>query len=963
MTSLAKQLQTYGSTHEDGKAIDEFLEFETLTTNIQLAEQGLSHIFAAAPYLKDCAHKNLEWLEDALALDAADCVKVILMATDECAASCNDEAEIRQFLRQQKLRLALISALAEISGATGPEHTTEWLALLADKCLDAALDHLVAAKFLDLGVALTEDLRPSRQSGLMVLALGKHGGLELNYSSDIDIVTFYDLARSPIADNPRVGRIYEKMVRDLASIMQDRDENGYVFRTDLRLRPDPGSTPVAISVDAAMGYYESRGQNWERAAWIKARPCAGDVEAGELFIKELSPFIWRKHLDYATIGDIKTIKRQINTAKNVAGRVVLGHNVKLGSGGIREIEFFAQVQQLIAGGREPQLRTRPTCVTLKELAAAGWIDGDVCVDLTQKYWFLRAVENRLQMLRDEQTHSLPATDEQLEPVVALLPFEDVETFKVAYREHLDAVVSHYGELFSDDEENGDLDNLVFTGSDEDPATWATLSEIGFQDPSTVIETVKRWHYGGYAATRADKARQTLTELIPGLLRTMSNARNADEALRHFDFFLSKLPAGVQLFALLQNNARLRTVMIDFMAAAPRMTDAILQRVHIVDGLIDPAFYDEVPDAETLKAKASEFLGEARSYEDLIDRARIFGQEQIFLISAGLVAGTIGPAKAASQFSALAELQLNWVFDAVRKEFEVKHGTVEGARVSLLAFGKLASREMNAQSDLDFILLYDAPEGSENSNGTKQLATSHYFIRLTQRLIAAISAPTAEGVLYETDMRLRPSGNAGPLATSLRGFERYQREDAWTWEHMALSRARVVYADADLGTDIDAVISDILSEPRDLEKVTHDVLDMRARLLKERGPKSTWDIKLASGGLIDLEFIGQYAQLVYGAELGVPQAPPKEIFQAMERAGVLNKSELLNEVHDRYNVVIQLTSACLSSPLEVDKWSDGFTELLTRSSNFPTIQLLEEDLKQRQEEIAAVFSGFVNHKKG
>jgi len=960
MTSLAAQLEHYGSTHKDSVAIDELLVLENLTPNIKLSALGLSHIFGAAPYLLDCAQKNVEWLEDALALEASDCVEALLSSTDECAKHCEDEHQLRKFLRQQKLRLALISALAEISGATGPEHTTAWLALFADKSLDAALDHLVATKFHDLGIELSDEVRPSQQSGLMVLALGKHGGLELNYSSDIDIVTFYDLSRSPIADNPRVGRIYEKMVRDLASIMQDRDENGYVFRTDLRLRPDPGSTPVAISVDAAMSYYESRGQNWERAAWIKARPCAGDIKAGEMFIQELSPFIWRKHLDYATIGDIKTIKRQINTAKNVAGRVVLGHNVKLGSGGIREIEFFAQVQQLIAGGREPQLRTRPTCETLKELSEAGWIDDTVSRDLTEKYWFLRAVENRLQMLRDEQTHSLPATDEELLPVVALLPFEGVEEFKVEYRANLDAVVSHYGELFSDDEEDGDLGNLVFTGSDEDPATWASLSEIGFKDPSVVIETVKRWHYGGYAATRADTARQTLTELIPGLLRTMSNARNADEALRHFDFFLSKLPAGVQLFALLQNNPRLRTVMIDFMAAAPRMTEAILQRVHIVDGLIDPAFYDEVPDAETLKAKAREFLGEARSYEDLIDRARIFGQEQIFLISAGLVAGTIGPAKAASQFSALAELQLNWVFDAVRKEFEIKHGKVKDARVALLAFGKLASREMNAQSDLDFILLYDAPENSEGSNGKKQLATSHYFIRLTQRLVAAISAPTAEGVLYETDMRLRPSGNAGPLATSLRGFQKYQQEDAWTWEHMALSRARVVYADQDLGADIDGVIGEILSTPRNLEKVTQDVLDMRARLLKERAPKSTWDIKLASGGLIDLEFIGQYAQLVYGDKLGVPQAPPKEIFKAMEQAGVLSKSELLIEVHDRYNVVNQLTSACLTAPLYVDKWSDGFVELLTRSSNFPTIQLLEEELKRRQCEIAEVFSTFVNH---
>lgn len=959
MKSLASHLQSYKKSFGNGEALSDMLaQAEAQLKNVLSCKAALLSIFSAAPFLADCARSNLDWLDGALAKPTNQSVAEIL-AEAECAAALGlDEAGLRRLLRQLKLRLALVTALAEVCGETSAKDTTEWLALFADKCLDAALDHLVAERFGALGVAIDSALRPSRQSGLTILALGKHGGLELNYSSDIDIVAFYDTARSPISDNPRIGRIYEKMVRELAAFMQERDEVGYVFRTDLRLRPDPGSTPVAISTGAAMSYYESRGQNWERAAWIKARPCAGDIEAGERFLKELAPFIWRKHLDFATIGDIKTIKRQINTAKNVAGRTVLGHNVKLGSGGIREIEFFAQVQQLIAGGRDPLLRTRSTSDTLNALAATNWIASDVARGLIERYWFLRAVENRVQMLNDEQTHSLPATDAQLEPIAALLPFENVAAFKIAYRECLDAVVEHYGELFSDDEEDDELGDLVFTGSDDDPATWTKLSEIGFNDPSKVIETIKRWHYGGYASTRADKARQTLTALIPSLLRNISNARNADEALRQFDFFISKLPAGVQLFALLQNNQRLQNVLIDFMAAAPRMTDAILRRVHIVDGLIDPTFYDEVPSPQTIDLRAREFLGEARSYEDLIDRARIFGQEQIFLISAGLIAGTLAADAAAKQFSALAEILLNWVFEAVRQEFEVKYGKVEGAEVALLAFGKMASGEMNAQSDLDFILIYDLPEGSEQSNGPKQLDSSHYFIRLTQRLVAAISAPTAEGVLYETDMRLRPSGNAGPLATSLRGFERYQLEDAWTWEHMALSRARVVFADGGLGNRISTVIEDVLAVPIVHEKVVADVVDMRERLLRERPAKSAWDIKLASGGLIDLEFIAQFAQLAFGRELGVPQAPPLNVIRALETSGKLENSVELERTHRLYNVVLQLTAACQIEAMKTENWSDGFVELLIRTANFPSLQLLEEELEVCQKRTASVFAGFI-----
>ena len=959
MSTIADHLAKFERAFGDETVIDHLLaDFDGQLPNINAARRPLATVFNAAPFLRDCAARDLSWFDDVLQRDAAEICAEVIASTDTAVSDETDELTLRATLRDNKAKIALVTAVAEIAGASTSADTTRNLALFADKSIDACLDFLVRETFSAQGVLLAPDVRPARQSGLVVLALGKHGGLELNYSSDIDIVTFFDLENSPLAENPRVNRIYEKLVRNLASMLQDRDQNGYVFRTDLRLRPDPGSTPVAISTGAALSYYESRGQNWERAAWIKARPCAGDIDAGEQFIKELAPFVWRKHLDFATIGDIKTIKRQINTAKNVAGRTVLGHNVKLGSGGIREIEFFAQVQQLIAGGRDPLLRTRSTCDTLAALASSNWIDEQAAQGLTERYWFLRAVENRVQMLNDEQTHTLPESDDQLEPIVALMPHGDVEAFKTAYRECLDAVVEHYGELFSDDTEDEDLGNLNFTGSDDDPGTWTTLSEIGFQDPSKAIETIKRWHYGSYASTRADKARQVLTALIPSLIRTISNARNADEALRQFDFFISKLPAGVQLFSLLQNNPKLQQVLVDCMAAAPRMMDAVLRRVHIVDGLIDPAFYDDIPTAETLSFKAKEFLSEARSYEDLIDRARIFGQEQAFLIGAGIVAGTVSAEQAAEQYSALAEILLNWVFEAVRTEFEVKHGKVEGAEVALLAFGKLASREMNAQSDLDFILIYDAPVGADFSDGRKQLATSHYYIRLTQRLVAALSAPTAEGVLYETDMRLRPSGNAGPLATSLKGFERYQKEEAWTWEHMALSRARAVFGDGNIADRIDSIIAEALSAPSDKEKVTNDVVDMRQRLLRERPPKSAWDIKLANGGLIDLEFIAQFAQLTMGDQIDLPQAPPAKVLRRMANRNLIGDFNELEQTYRLYNSVLQLTAACLVEPLNTDKWSDGFTELLMRATNFPSLEILEQELASRQENIAKLFSEFV-----
>lgn len=914
-------------------------------------------IFAASPFLLDCASKEADWLLQALNQPLDTIVETMLAETDQLGLM-GEEAALSSALRQNKRRLALILALAEIGQATPPSTTTNALALFADRALDAILDFLSRDLAAQGKFELNENVRPSAQLGICVFALGKHGGLELNYSSDIDIVIFFDPDRSPLIDNPRHARLYEKLVRQLVALMQDRDAHGYVFRTDLRLRPDPGSTPAIISTRAAMTYYESRGQNWERAAWIKARPCAGDREAGAAFLQELTPFIWRKHLDYATIDDIRAIKRQINVAKNILGRQVYGHNVKLGFGGIREIEFFAQTQQLIAGGREPGLRTCSTADTLEALADCNWISSTIAQELEQDYWFLRAVENRVQMLRDEQTHKLGDDDQAIAPIASLMNFPDVESFKHAYQSCLVRVVGHYGELFSDDGDEQLVHKLVFTGSDDDPDTWQALSDMGFRDPSSAIATVKNWHYASYPATRADKARQNLTALVPHLLHALANARNADEALRLFDIFLSKLPAGVQLFALLRNNERLRHLLVDFMASAPRMTDAILRRVHIVDGLIDPAFYDEIPTVDALTQKANDFLGEARNYEDLIDRSRIFGQEQIFLTSAGLIAGTVKPDQASEQFSALAQNLMEWLFDGVRTEFEKKHGKVPGAQVALLAFGKLASAEMSATSDLDFILLYDAPAGSEGSDGPRPLETPHYFTRLTQRLVAALSAPTAEGVLYETDMRLRPSGNAGPLATSFNSFDRYQRKEAWTWEHMALSRARIIFTDGDLGARVHNVISTALTAPRDKQNLVDQVWDMRARLEKERPAKSVWDLKLAVGGVIDLEFIAQFAQLAYGDQLQVPQAPPQMVFQRLVETNLLPEAVELKEIHEEFSAALQLMSACLNDPLKIESWSEGFKELLIRVTHFPSLDALETDLKVKQQRVRALMKQFV-----
>jgi glutamate-ammonia-ligase adenylyltransferase len=907
----------------------------------------LDTLLAAAPYLAQLHARHGGWLAEALD-DPDAALSRELAAVAAAGQSAAEEPEIAAVLRHAKGRVALLAAAAEVTGPWTTAGSTAALSDLADAALDAALEFLLQKAIAkgDVKAGTT-----AAKSGLIIFALGKHGGRELNYSSDIDIVAFFDRQADVLTDPLEDTKIFSRIVQRLAALMQDRIGDDYVFRTDLRLRPDPGSTPVALSTDAALAYYESRGQNWERAAWIKARPCAGDRDAGDAFLAELAPYVWRKHLDFATIADIQAMKRQINISKNVGDARVEGHNVKLGRGGIREIEFFAQTQQLIAGGRDKTLRARPTAEALAGLARTGWIASRTATELTDTYWFLRAVENRLQMLRDEQTHVMPETEAGVAIIATLMGFASRLEFEAAYRAALNRVQGYYADLFTEGETLGAAGgDLVFTGSDDDPRTLETLTGMGFRDPSAVSATVRKWHYGGYPATRAAAARAHLTELLPLLLTTFSRTGNADLAFQRFDNFLGRLPTGVQLFALLRNHAQLRDLLVQLMASAPRMAEAVIHRAHVMDALIDPAFADEVTRREVLVAKVDSFLGDARDYQEVIDRARIIGQEQQFLIAAGLLSGTVTAQRAGEQFTALAETLLRRLFAAVRTEFEKRHGVIPGAAVALLGFGKMASREMTMSSDLDFILMYDVGDPAAESLGERPLAASQYFARLTQRLVAAVTAPTSEGVLYNADMRLRPSGNAGPLATSLRAFRLYQEESAWTWEHLALTRARVIEADSDFGIRVGAVIAEVLARPRDRAKTIADVVAMRELMAKERPARHPFDLKLVPGGLVDLEFVAQSAQLLARPDIALPQASAPAILARAAELGLVPAGKRLAEIHGVYATVLQVMSAALVDPFKDEGWTDAFRDLLAQLTNTPSFLRLTEDLVGMQGEV-------------
>jgi len=819
----------------------------------------LAAIFGNSPFLSGVAVAEWRFLTR-MVEDGADTVFDEVITATLCQDSGENRAALMRRLRIARRRAALVAAVAELAGRWSLERQMAALSQFAEAALQAALAHLLreAAATGTLTPPVPDD--PECGSGFFILAMGKLGASELNYSSDIDLILLYDPVAAPLRARDNAQVFFTRLTRDLVRIVGERTGDGYVFRTDLRLRPDPLSTPPAMSVAAALTYYEGVGQNWERAALIKARPVAGDRAAAARFLADLQPFIWRKNLDFAAIADIHSIKRQIQAYRGGGRIAVKGHDIKLGRGGIREIEFFAQTQQLIWGGRMRDLRAAPTCDALRRLAAAGRIDSATAETLIDDYRFLRRVEHRLQMIDDAQTHRLPADSQGIADLAAFLGYADAEGFVGEMRARLASVEKHYGELFEQAPSLAGPGNLVFTGTDDDPDTLATLARLGFADPPAVAAMVRGWHHGRMRATRSQRAREILTELVPELLCIFGVTTQPDSALRRFDQFLARLSAGVQLFSLFHANPGLLALVADLMAEAPRLAENLAQRPALLDAVLAAEFFAPLPDRAGLTADLGALIGGTRDYEDTLDLSRRWANERWFQVGVQLLRRDLDGGRAGVALADIAETVLAVLVPAVAAEFARQHGKIPGGAFAVIAMGRLGSREMNLSSDLDLILVYDIPAGSEGSDGPRPLAPASYYARLSQRLIGAITAPTAEGRLYEVDMRLRPSGAAGPIATHIDAFARYQREEAWTWEHMALTRARAVAGDAGLFSRIGEAITTALCAPRDRNRLVADVAAMRQRIADSHPQPSQWDLRNRRGGLIDLEFIAQYLML-------------------------------------------------------------------------------------------------------
>jgi len=830
----------------------------------------LASLGGNSDYLADLAVRESTAL-GALIASGPDSVVQAALANLHATPPQTRRERIAAALRRAKRIVALSTAVADIGGIWRLERVTAALSDLADATLTLAVAHLLRVAHDSGELRLPHPDHPARGGGFTVLGMGKLGARELNYSSDVDLVLLFDAA-APIYTERSAGDAQTgfatRFARGLVSLMEARDADGYVFRTDLRLRPDPSATPPALPLTSAITYYESMGQNWERAAMIKARPVAGDLALGVLFLEAIRPFVWRRGLDFAAVADIHAMKRRIDQHKGGAlaetgdpAARVLGHNVKLGEGGIREIEFLAQTVQLVWGGRDPGLRIPATLAALRALARAGHIPRRATAELATAYRFLRRVEHRLQMVADRQVHTLPERASDLARFATFMGYPSAAAFAEALLARLARVRAHYADVFEQVPEMPggvpeSLPSLDFSGDSLPEDTVSALRALGFNEPARIVAAVRAWQAGHVRALRSMRSRELMDQMLLPLLTALGRQRQPDATFARFDAFIARLPAGVPILSLFQQNPALLERVVAVLGAAPSLGDHLARHPAALEGLLSPE--EEGDPIRRLRNR----LRDARLLEDAIEIIRRAVREEDFSLSVATMEARIDADAAGEHRSAMAAATLGALLRPVLADFASRFGKVRGGSLAVVAMGKCGGREMMAGSDLDLMLIYDHPAEVSESRGARSLPASQWFVRAAHSYVAAVTAPGVDGPLYAVDMRLRPSGNKGPVAVSLSAFRRYHAEDAWTWERMALTRARVVAGAPQFRARIEAAIDEARAAAHDPDKARADAAAMRSRMERDLPPDGPWDVKLRSGGMVDVEFIAQALQLVH-----------------------------------------------------------------------------------------------------
>ncbi len=905
-------------------------------------------IFGNSPYLSGLIERHPQLVIDFYELGIEECVKQVF---NELETPSTSRDMLMQKLRLAKQKIALLVAMADISLQWNVAQVTLALSNFAALCLQQTLQYLTK-------IAIETHALAPETSGIFILGLGKLGAQTLNYSSDIDIIIFYDADKLAYQGKQSAQNFMSKLAQDLTSIMQERTRDGYVFRTDLRLRPDPASTPPAVTTRAAIMYYETVGQNWERAALIKANLVAGDGATAQEFMQAIAPFIWRKHLDFAAISDILSIKRQMRGHSEDETLNIFGHNIKTGRGGIREIEFFAQIHQLIWGGRHPELRLRNTVDTLEMLAQTKMTAAEDIEALIDSYYFLRHIEHRLQMIADAQTHTIPQTEAELEHLSIFAGFPDAESFRKKLLYHLKRVNKLYAAAFWQSAPLGGSGSLVFTGVDHDPETLNTLRTMGFIEVERISSAVQDWHKGHRRCTRTPRSRALLTELVPDLLQALSQTIHPDTAFAQFDQFMQHLPAGIQIFSLFTSRPELLKLIAEIMGSAPAMGALLSSNPHLLDAVITGGFYEPLANESALQKELNELLEHAHDEEDALNILHSFRNEKQFQAGIQLLKKMATPAEIGFFLSQLAQIILQQVRDIMTRSFENIYGKINGD-LAIIMIGRLGSQEMTFHSDMDLIFVYHLEDENQMSGGEKPLSPSAWFNRLAQRIVGALTAKTKHGSLYPVDTRLRPFGKDGALAVSFAAYQKYLSDSAWTFEFLALTRARITCQNSNFTENLQQLLRKQLNRPRSPARIAAAIHDMRERLAKSQPPKNDWDLKHITGGLMDMDFIWQYWVMINYGKCPEIMGQGSEASFAILANKQLIDPEILFQLRQARRLFYDLLSflrLCNNGYLEETNASEGLKHTLADAMGKVDFMQLKTEMQAAREKVVKLVEG-------
>ncbi len=814
-------------------------------------------------------------------------------------------------IRRERSATALVAAIADLAGVFELEEVTRLLSDLAERLIDRAIVAAIAAR--------TPGDAPR---GFAAIALGKLGSGELNFSSDVDLIFLFDpatLPRRPREEPPQAAlRIAQKVVE----LLQNRTEEGYAFRVDLRLRPSPEATPIALSVGAAISYYESSALPWERAAFIRARHVGGDAELGREFLQAVHPFVWRRTLDFGAIEELGAMSGLMRDHYADGQSFGPGFDLKRGRGGIRDVEFFTHSHQLIHGGREPALRVPATLDALAALADAGRIAQHDALALREAYRALRTIEHRLQMVDDRQTHSLPADEQALDSVARLHGLNGGQALLALLQPHVARVAAIHDTL-------GEGTGAEAPLPREPARLEQRLARAGFPDPANARQRVESWRSGRPRSLRTAAAAQAFEALLPALIDALGAAPDPMGALNRFDHVVERLPSGINFYRLLEARPGLAQHLGVILSHAPALADQLARRPEMLDGLIDASAFELPGEVRDLVRDFGRADRPGEDYQQLLDRVRLRVNEARFALGAQLVLARTDPLDVGRGYARVADAAIDLLATATVAEFEAVHGRVPGCELLILGLGRLGGGALTHASDLDLVYLFSGTHEAV-SDGPRPLRATDYFNRLAPRVTSALSVPTAAGPLYDVDTRLRPSGADGMLVVSTSSFVRYQRESAWTFEHMALTRARTVFGSGPARAQLAGAVREILAEEREADELVKDAVEMRTHIAAHKPARGPFDIKLGEGGLVDLEFAVQTLQLTHrvGVTPDMETAIRVLAEQGLVPAEILHAYRLLSRMLVTFRLVSPDSAeppvpsqALVARACRLDRWED------------------------------------------